>query len=171
MQSPLRLVLLLFVLPLLAVAKPEEFSSATIGIGVVVSDLDRSVAFYTDVIGMVPTGEFRIGEDFSKRSGLANGRPTQVKVLRLGEGREATQWKLMTFGPAAEKQSLTHIYERTGMRYITILVKDLTPILHRIKRHGVKLLGDTPVPLGADDHFILIQDPDDTFIELIGPLK
>lgn len=171
MQNPLRLLPLLFVLPLLAVAKPDEFSSTTIGIGVVVSDLDRSVAFYTDVIGMVPTGEFRIGEDFSKRSGLANGRPTQVKVLRLGEGREATQWKLMSFGPAAEKQSLTHISERTGVRYITILVKDLTPILQRIKQHGVKLLGETPVPLGENDHFILIQDPDDTFIELIGPKK
>jgi hypothetical protein len=34
-----------------------------------------------------------------------------------------------------------------------------------------KLLGDTPVALGEKDHFVLVQDPDGTIIELIGPLK
>ena len=38
----------------------SEFSSATIGIGVVVSDLEKSLNFYTKVIGMKKTGEFDI---------------------------------------------------------------------------------------------------------------
>lgn len=152
-------------------AAPEEFSSPTIGIGVVVGDLEKSVAFYTGVIGMVETGSFPINADFSKKSGLADGEPTQVKVLRLGTGEEATQWKLMSFGDKAKPLQKDFIHNHTGMRYITILVKDLTPILKRIKEHEVKLLGETPVPLGADSHFILVQDPDGTFIELIGPMK
>ena len=152
-------------------AAPEEFSSSTIGIGVVVSDLDKALDFYTNVIGMVQTGSFDIKEDFSKKSGLANGLPTHVKVLRLGKGEEATQWKLMSFGDKAKSQKDEFIHNRTGMRYITILVKDLTPVLKRIKDRQVKLLGETPVALGRDNHFVLVQDPDGTFVELIGPMK
>jgi hypothetical protein len=57
------------------------------------------------------------------------------------------------------------------MQYITINVNSLAPFLERIKKHKVKLLGETPIPLGESDHFVLVQDPDGTIIELIGPLK
>jgi catechol 2,3-dioxygenase-like lactoylglutathione lyase family enzyme len=154
-----------------AFGSPEEFASPTIGIGVIVRDLDKSLAFYTNVVGMVQTGSFDVDEAFSKSSGLANGLPLHVKVLRLGEGEEATQWKLMTFGTRSRQQKNDFIYSHTGMQYITILVKDLTPIVKRIQEHKVKLLGETPVPLGSDSHFVLIQDPDGTFVELIGPMK
>ena len=153
------------------IAAPEEFSSSTISIGVVVSDLEKSLDFYTNVIGMTPTGSFDIKEDFSKKSGLTNGLPTHVRVLRLGKGEDATQWKLMSFGDKAKPQKDDFISSRNGMRYITILVKDLTPLLKRINDRQIKLLGETPVPLGRDNHFVLIQDPDGTFIELIGPMK
>lgn len=150
---------------------PDEFASPTIAIGVVVSDLNKALDFYTNVIGMIQTGSFEIKEDFSKKSGLADGLPTQVKILRLGEGENATQWKLMSFGDKSKSGKDEFIHNRTGMRYITILVKDLNPILQRIKDRKLKLLGETPVSLGRDSHFALIQDPDGTFIELIGPLK
>lgn len=152
-------------------AAPEEFSSPTIGIGVVVSDLEKALDFYTNVIGMVETGSFDIKEEFSKKSGLANGLPTHVKVLRLGKGENATQWKLMSFGDKPKPLQNEFIHSHTGMRYITILVADLTPILKRIRDRQIKLLGETPVPLGRDNHFVLIKDPDGTFIELIGPMK
>lgn len=152
-------------------ASPGEFSSPTIGIGVVVRDLDQALAFYTGVVGMIQTGGFTINGDFAKRAGLTDGPSAQVKVLRLGDGEHATQWKLMTFGDAAKPVRSDHIHNHTGMRYITIHVTNLTPILRRIKQQQVRLLGETPVPLGPDNHFVLIQDPDGTFIELIGPMK
>ena len=159
----------LFFVP--ALAAPEEFSSTTISIGVVVTDLDKAVDFYTNVVGMVQTGGFEIGGEFSKKSGLADGNAAQVKVLRLGQGENATQWKLMSFGDKAKPLKNDFIHSHAGMRYITIQVKDLTPVLERIKARKIKLLGETPVPLGGSNHFILIQDPDGTFIELIGPMK
>jgi hypothetical protein len=57
------------------------------------------------------------------------------------------------------------------MQYITIMVNSLEPFLERIKEHKVKLMGDTPIPLGETDNFVLVQDPDGTIIELIGPPK
>src|SRR5688500_904668 len=56
----------------------SNFSSELIGVGVVVSDLERSLDFYINEIGMVKAYSFTINEDFSKRSGLSNGVPTTV---------------------------------------------------------------------------------------------
>jgi len=76
----------------------SEFSSTTIGIGVVVSDLERSLDFYTNVIGFKKVGGFEIDEDFATKSGLTGGPPIKVTTLKLEDEPEATQWKLISFG-------------------------------------------------------------------------
>ncbi|HKI81046.1 MAG TPA: VOC family protein, partial [Pseudodesulfovibrio sp.] len=48
------------VLGLTALAAPEEFASPTISIGVIVSNLEKSVDFYTRVVGMTKSGEFDV---------------------------------------------------------------------------------------------------------------
>ncbi len=164
--------LLLFVLFTTGLfASPDEFSSSTIGIGVICSDIEKSRDFYLNVIGMIKTGEFDVNARFAKKSGLSNGAPFHVDVLRLGQGKDATQWKLMSFGDKAKTPKKEFIYNNTGMQYITINVTNLTPFVERIQKAGVKFCGDTPTPLGSDNHFVLVQDPDGTFIELIGPMK
>jgi catechol 2,3-dioxygenase-like lactoylglutathione lyase family enzyme len=170
MKHVLSLIAHLGLLATPAKAAPEEFTSTTIGIGVVVRDLAKSLDFYTNVIGMVQTGGFTIAADFSKKSGLADGATTDIKVLRLGKGENATQWKLMSFGDKPVSQKNDFIQSHTGMRYITLNVAHLTPILERLKERKIKLLGETPVPLGGDTRFVLVQDPDGIFIELIGPM-
>ncbi len=165
--------LLISTLPLFTIAlhAQGEFSENVIHLGVVVEDLDAALAFYTNVIGMTETGGFKVDEDFAVRSGLTDGPPLDVKVLRLEDSPQATQWKLMSFGKEAAHRTPAHIEDDTGVQYITIMVNDLTPFIERIRKHNVPLLGETPVPLGEDRHFVLVQDPDGTFVELIGPMK
>jgi catechol 2,3-dioxygenase-like lactoylglutathione lyase family enzyme len=149
----------------------SNFSSKTIGIGVVVADLQRSVDFYVNGIGMVKTGSFTINEDFGKRGGLTNGVATNVTMLKLENSPDATDWKLMSFGKKGSQPKSKHIQDDTGMQYITIQVKALQPIIDRLTQMKVPFLGSTPTPLNAKAHFLFVQDPDGTFIELIGPLK
>lgn len=149
----------------------SNFTSKTIGIGVVVADLERSVDFYVNGIGMVKTGSFTINEEFGKRSGLTNGVATNVTMLKLENSPDATDWKLMSFGKQASHPKPTYIQDDTGMQYITIQVKALQPIIDRLKQMKVPFLGSTPTPLNAKAHFVLVQDPDGNFIELIGPLQ
>ncbi|WP_247237577.1 VOC family protein [Telluribacter sp. SYSU D00476] len=149
----------------------SNFSSKVIGVGVVVADLERSLDFYVNGIGMVKTGNFTINEEFSKRSGLANGAAAAVTILKLENSPEATDWKLMSFGKNASHPTPKFIQDDTGMQYITINVKALNPIIERLKQMKVPLLGSTPTPLNGKTHFVLVQDPDGTFIELIGPLE
>ena len=149
----------------------SEFSSSLIGVGLVVSDLEKALDFYTNVVGMKKVGEFDIDEEFGKSSGLSGGIPFHVDVLKLEDSPEANQWKMISFGKDAGHPRSTYIQDDTGVQYITIMVTSLDPFLKRIKKHHVKLLGDTPIPLGPDRHFVLIQDPDGTIVELIGPLN
>jgi len=151
-------------------AGQPTFTEGAIHVGMVVKDLDASVAFYTDVIGMTKTGGFEVDEAFGRASGLTDGLAFSVTVLRLKDSPDAAQFKLMSFEKDAETPKSTHIEDALGMQYITLMVTDLTPIVARIKAAGVPFLGETPVPLG-DNHFVLIQDPDGTFIELIGPMR
>ena len=148
----------------------EAFASETIHVGVIVSDLEESLRFYEEVIGMQRVRSFEIDEDFGRRSGLTGGVPFTVEVLQLGTGETATQWKLMSFGDRAASQENTYIHNHTGMQYITLVVNDLSVAIARLEARDVEMLGETPTPLSDGRHFVLIQDPDETFIELIGPI-
>lgn len=165
------LVLLISAIPQSLLYGQENFSDQTIDIGVIVSDLEESMDFYQNVIGMEKVRSFDVDKGFAASSGLSNGVPFHVEVLQLGTMGVATEFKLMTFGNRAESVEDNFIYDHTGPRYITINVDNLTPIFSRIKNHGIETLGETPVPLGEENSFILVQDPDGLFIELIGPMK
>jgi len=149
----------------------SEFSSGLIGVGVVTKDITKSLDFYLNVIGMTKVGEFDVDENFGKISGLTDGIAFHVDVLKLQDSPDANQWKLMSFNKEGSHPKPTYIHDDTGPQYITINVNSLEPFLKRIKEQQVKLLGETPIPLGERDHFVLVQDPDGVIIELIGPLK
>ncbi len=149
----------------------SEFSSGLIGVGVVAKDIQKSLDFYLNVIGMTKVGEFDVDENFGKSSGLTDGIAFHVDVLKLQDSPDANQWKLMSFKREGTHPMPEYIHDDTGMQYITINVNSLEPFLKRIKKHNVKLMAETPVALGEKDHFVLVQDPDGTIIELIGPLK
>jgi len=149
----------------------SNFSSKLIGLGVVVSDLDKSLDFYVNGIGMVKTGGFNINEDFAKRSGLSNGVPFSVTVLKLENSPDANEWKLMSFGKKTTHPKQNFIQDDVGVQYITINVKALKPVIERLKQKNVPLLGSTPTSLNGNSQFVFVQDPDGNFIELIGPME
>lgn len=150
----------------------SAFTSKLIGIGVVVADIDRSIDFYVNGIGLVKTGNFNIAEDFSKRSGLANGTPFAVTILKLENSLDANEWKLISFGKKANSaKKSTYIQDDVGMQYITINVKALKPVMERLKKQNVVFLGSSPTALNQKSQLLLVQDPDGNFVELIGPLE
>jgi len=149
----------------------SNFTSKQIGAGVVVADMERSMNFYVNVIGMVKTGNFTINAEFGKTGGLTGGDAVDVNILKLENSPEASEWKLMSFGKKATHPKQKFIQDDTGVQYITIQVKSLKPIIERLKEQKVPFLGSTPTPLNKNAHFVLVQDPDGTFVELIGPIE
>lgn len=149
----------------------SNFSSPLFGVGVVVSDLQKSLNFYINGIGMVKEGEFSVNPDVARRTGLTGGIPFNVTVLKLENWTEANQWKLMSFGKKNKGKKHKFIQDDFGMRYITINVKSLKPCIERLKMIGVEFLGETPTQLGENQYFLLVQDPDGIFVELIGSME
>ena len=173
MKTLICIISMVFLTSVTLLGAEGDFSSKVIHIGVVVSDLEKSLEFYKDVIGMVQVDQesFDVNANMGRRTGLTDGIPFHVEVLKLGSGSDASQFKLMSFGDKAQKQENEYIHNHTGIQYITIFVNELEPIIKRIKAHNVKMLGETPTLLSEGTYFISIKDLDGTFIELIGPMK
>jgi catechol 2,3-dioxygenase-like lactoylglutathione lyase family enzyme len=148
---------------------PGEFSNPTIFVGSVVTDLAKSVDFYTKIIGMTKTDTFSVDGVKAKELGLTDGRAVDVTVLKLEDSPQANEWKLMSFGTKPGHKKPKYLHDDTGMQYITILVNHLTPVMERIEKNNNKILSGKPSELGEGRFFILVQDPDGTFVELIGP--
>ena len=119
---------------------------------------------------MKETGGFSVNSEMGLKTGLTNGIAFDVKVLKLIDSPKATEWKLLSFKKEATHPEQKYIQDDTGMQYITIFVNDLQPFEERLRENNIPLLGETPTQLGDGRYFILVQDPDGVFIELIGPM-
>ena len=147
---------------------PDEFAKNVISVGVVVSDLETSLDFYTNIIGMTKVGGFTVPAEKSAYLGLTDHKEIVITTLKLEDSANATEWKLMTFGGKATHPKQMFIDNDTGIQYVTINVVSIAPFLKRFKENNVKILSAEPSVLGNDRFLLLVQDPDGTFIELIG---
>ena len=104
----------------------SNFASQTIDVGIICSDVQKSLKFYKDVLGFTEVTGFQVGGDFAAEAGLANKLDLDVHVLVLGQGATATKLKLMEFksAPGARVDN-AFIHSSYGFRYLTIFVKNL----------------------------------------------
>ncbi len=160
-----------------AEAKAESaFAKETIDLGVVVSDIEKSLKFYTEAVGFKKMGSFKVPSDMGKNSGLTDGSPLTIHVLKLGTGSGATTLKLMQVGEKKRtKSDETYIHSTYGYSYITIFVNDTTSSVARLKKHGVKVMAKGPVALPKslrEGYYLTVfKDPDGNFVEFVGPKK
>jgi lactoylglutathione lyase len=153
-------------------AQDTAFTTDVVHFGVVVSDIDASIKFYTDVVGFTPSGDFSVSGDIASSAGLTQeGIGLNVQVLTLGGGKSATKLKLMQIADVKSKKlKNTYIHSTLGMSYMTIMVADTKAAIARAAKHGVKPLKQGPIDLDAGKLFLtLLRDPDGNFVELVGP--
>ena len=177
-----RMMVALLVAPMLAAAtavhaaEPVTFPRTTIDLGTVVSDLDKSVRFYTEGIGFRELKGFDVSGDLAAAAGLTDSKPLSIRVLVLGEGPEATKLKLMQVAGTSPRTGDTDfIHSHTGFRYLTIMVADTNAAVERLAKLGVKPLAKTPLALpeslAPGMALTCVRDPDGNIVELVGPRK
>lgn len=151
----------------------SAFSRSTVDFGIVVSDLKKSQAFYTDVIGLKQIGAFDVSAEIGKKSGLSDSQPLSVVVMGISDEPSATRVKLMQFPQApGNRPDNRFIHSTYGIRYLTFFVKDTTAALARAKKAGAKPIAQGPVDLvgdGSGAFLTLLRDPDGNFVEFVGP--
>lgn len=151
-------------------ADEQEFASPTIDLGIVVSDLEKSMQFYTEAIGFTSTGEFTASADLTRDSGLSAGEELVIKKLALGKGKGATTIKLMQSGESSKQSDQKYITSSLGFSYLTIRVTSTKAALARLGKAGVKVLAKGPVIIpNTEVALTVVKDPDGNFVELVGP--
>jgi len=148
-----------------------KFTNRSISIGLLVNDLEASKHFYVDLLGLVETRSFPIDEDFGTRSGLSDGVPFEVFIVKPEGADEATEIKLVQFKDPLAQNADGPIQGSNGVRYMTLFVDDVMAVVERLKADGIELEGECPLKLGNGADFVVVKDPDGVFVELIGPGK
>lgn len=139
-------------------------TTAPFEIGLVVDDIDRELAFYRDLLGLVVIGDVEVPGERSRRSGLA---ADGYRVVRL---ESATGDRLKLARPTRCAPSVSagrYAMERAGSAYVTFIVEDLAALHERLVRAGVDRRSDGIVELRAGLRLLLVADPEGNFVELL----
>lgn len=150
------------------------FSSQTIDLGLVVTDVEKSAKFYQEVVGFQAAGGFDVPAALATDVGLTDNQPFRVSVFTLGTEKTATKLKLFSF-PNVEikKNDTTFIHSTLGVRYLTIFVPDLKAAVAKAKKAGANPIAKGPVmipeSIAKGMGLVVIRDPDGNMVELVGP--
>lgn len=133
-------------------------------VGICVTDLERSLAFYRDVLGFVPEHELEIGgEPVDRLLRLHGTRLRAIYLLRDGVRIELLQF-VSPPGPPARERPM----HEPGLTHLSFRVADLRATLEALRAAGGRVLEETVLEfpeMGAGAAFV--TDPDGQLIELV----
>ena len=141
-------------------------------INIVVSDLDRSVRFYTEVLGLVETRRAHLEGDWIEAIvGLSGVQADVVYVEPPGGGLRI---ELLCYrSPEGKSLPETTLPNTIGLRHIALRVEDILEFCSRLEKAGVSLIGPPVAVPGqvvqheaGDKMLCYFHDPDGVLLEL-----
>ena len=156
--------------PIAATPQPPPLVTAVEAIGITVADMDRSVAFYRDVLGFERLDDLRVtGEAWDRLYGI-DGAQRRVVGMRLGEERiELVQW-LTPRGRPVPRDSRSH---DRWFQHIAIIVSDMDQAHLWLQRHGIERISTAPQrlpdsnPAAGGIRAFYFKDPDGHPLEIL----
>jgi len=166
--SAMLLALVLLAVPALAGAPRVEGVLAT---GMTVADLDRSIAFYTDVLHFERIDERELaGPEVERLEGVF-GAHVRVARLRLGEERiELTQY----LAPEGRPLPVDSRSNDRWFQHIAIVVRDMDRAYAELRAHGVRHASPGPQrlpdwnPAAGGIEAFYFKDPDGHVLEILA---
>lgn len=150
-------------------ARPAAVQSVRT-VGFTVSDLDRSVAFFTKVLDFAKVSEAEVAGDAYEH--LAGVFPVRMRVARLRLGQE--QVELTEFlAPAGRPLPTDAKSNDRSFQHIAIVVSDLASAYRRLREHRVGHVSSGPQrlpdwnPNAGGISAFYFRDPDGHALEII----
>lgn len=122
-----------------------------IDVGIVVNNLERSLSFYHDLVGLSVVAEVATSLIGKGKMVQLKHRESLLKLVQLDK---------------APSEPLKGLAAALGYRYITLLVSDLVAIVTQLERHQVPIT--VPITqLGNGAAIAMIEDPDGNIVEFV----
>jgi len=139
--------------------------------GITVSSLERSLAFWRDVLGFELSHTAHQKGELAKEITGVEGAEIKLAVLKTPGGHKIEL--LEYFGPADRKRANLRPCDVASV-HVALLVDDLEAVLHKIAASGWKAAGKAQrLQSGpnAGKRVVYVRDPDGTTIELMQIAK
>jgi len=134
-------------------------------LGICVSDLERSRAFYRDALGFAVESELEVeGEPSETLLRLAPVRLRAVYLVRDGLRIELLHYA----APGAVGDGAPRAMNALGLTHLSLRVEEIDASVARLAAHGASVLRDTRIDNAKlRAKAVFVTDPDGTLIELV----
>ena len=135
-----------------------SLSHPTVDIAITCSNVEASLDFYHNKLGLEIVLELEIPEALARDVGLA---PTGFRQVRLKAGNTLIKLMDIQSPPPTPTDEFS-----AGVRWLTFFVEDIQQTIENLKRKGVEFLSE---PISAPDAVgvACAKDPDGILIELV----
>ena len=133
-------------------------------VGICVSDLERSMGFYRDLLGFVPEHELEV--EGEPTDSLLRLRGTKLKAVYLA--RDGVRIELLRFASPPAPPRRARVMNEVGLTHLSFRVADLDAVVAALRAAGEQVLDDTILrfpDFGSAACFVV--DPDGQLIELV----
>ncbi len=131
--------------------------------GLVVKDIDASISFYRDALGMEVTG--RRDRNGGTIESLVGYSPCVLKAANLAIG-DGTTLELLQYLEPPPAERPTEERAVLGGSHVAFDVEDIQGVFQRLLSHGARKL-NPPVESAPGRWVCYLQDPDGNWVELI----
>lgn len=139
-------------------------NGAPIFLALVVRDLDRSIAFYRDVLGMQEIKRVEVSDEKAAKGRFAK-RGFRFRTFRMGP--LALKLVQVQGEPTSTRGPVDDF---TGVRYIAFAVDDIDATMGQLRNRGVEFASEI-LPPETDQgvaRLVFFHDPDGNLLELYG---
>ena len=161
----------LLTMPAFAAESPSALVTAVSPIGFTVSDMDRSVAFYQDVLDFKKVSEVEVdGPEYDRLWGLFGVR---ARVARLQLGEQTLELIQFLAPPDIRPIPVPSYSNDLWFQHIAIVVRDMEAAWAHLRKHHVRQISPRPQtipisnPAAAGIKAIKFRDPDGHNLELL----
>jgi catechol 2,3-dioxygenase-like lactoylglutathione lyase family enzyme len=133
-------------------------------VGVCVSDLERSIGFYRDLLGFRHLSEIRVAGEPSDT--LLSLRGVDLRAVYLE--RDGLRIELLGFASPKANRPPARAMNDLGLTHVSIRVSDLAALVEELRARGVTVVDTTRIDIPAfGAAAVMIEDPDGLKIELV----
>ena len=140
-------------------------------IGICVRDMERSLAFYRDALGMKVLGDRPTDPTEGGRAHNYKHRRKTRRWVSLSYGEDAAPTLTLTSHPGEEPDGQPILLDQVGITHLSFGVNDVKALAQELISKGVELAGpiDAFTNSKGEIRNIYVHDPDGILIQFNNP--